>query len=450
MVMKYVGETSTSPLTCYETKVTSNSHPSQNGTVRNTYRYNQQVIRYVNKDITHRDWKSIIARGDNATTPLQAEDVRCIRSPGNAFISVTRVYPDSYGYYSTLDHAIDGDIAYALNVPGHSLGDSVAKADSKAKTTFVSRVNDKIQSYKGMTYLGEAGESIRMLRNNTETFAKKTNRYLIHVQEDLEGLKTRRSRLPKRYQRLGDLINAGQRIVTQRYLEYTYGIKPLMADTQAAAETLSKIHNYEDYGDFVMVSAVGRAPGLSYASSSGYQFPPLIKGTFNFETKTTTSVVYRGVVSTGLVGLMDVNKFLGFDYTDFLPTLWEILPWSFVIDYVTNISDIVDAASLARSRLRWVSKTVVHETERSTSAWTLDTTYPLTAFPTIYKRLNASSFTPPKLKWLKRSISRDTYTGSLIPDFTWQVPKPKQMINCLALLASIKSSQKFITTFLTK
>jgi hypothetical protein len=51
-------------------------------------------------------------------------------------------------------------------------------------------------------------------------------------------------------------------------------------------------------------------------------------------------------------------EILGFDWSNFVPTLWEILPWSFAIDYFTNIGDVLSAWSFPLSAITWAQSTL--------------------------------------------------------------------------------------------
>jgi hypothetical protein len=42
--------------------------------------------------------------------------------------------------------------------------------------------------------------------------------------------------------------------------------------------------------------------------------------------------------------------------------VWEVIPWSWLADYVSNISDIIDAAVTNTANVTWVSKTVTETT----------------------------------------------------------------------------------------
>jgi hypothetical protein len=44
---------------------------------------------------------------------------------------------------------------------------------------------------------------------------------------------------------------------------------------------------------------------------------------------------------------------LGFSWESFVPTVWELVPYSFILDYFTNIGDVLSAGLLVQSHLAW-------------------------------------------------------------------------------------------------
>lgn len=438
------------PMFSHRSFTTTEGRPIGNGVVFTYTVFNNNVVNTVNKDITSRDWRKLIASGANATTFLSGEEVVKHPGPGFAHVKVKKIAKDAYGYYPTYSQAVWLDVV-RMDVPTLHLGATAAyeEANSQALTTFVERANRQMRAFEGSQYLAEARDSIRMIHGNSIEVHKHTDRYLTDVKRRVLGIQTR---LPKRFrhrvERAGELANAVQSIVTQRYLEYVYGVAPLVKDVKSAAEALSQIHNYEDRDDHRMVSATAHATGLAQSKVSGLNWPPYFKLTCLENTQTVVSVTYRGVVDKRLESLGTVGQFVGLDLGAFLPTVWEIIPWSMVADYFTNVSEILDAASFARSRLRWCSKTVVYETKRSLSDFSLDTASILISQPTV--KVVDSSLMPPSTVLTKRTVNRDTYNGTLIPDFRWNLPSPGQGLKMGALAANLRSVRKVIQQVLTK
>jgi hypothetical protein len=142
-----------------------------------------------------------------------------------------------------------------------------------------------------------------------------------------------------------------------------------------------------------------------------------------------------------------ITEKLGFSPDQWIPTLWELVPYSFVLDYFANIGDILYAANFPRSLIPWIMKTTVVE---STSKF-VDCS-PLwrhadqsgsnaNATWTISRKLRsmgaASSF-------VKR-VYRAPYQGSIIPDLEFSIPSSStQWLNLAALFAGGRKVQKLL------
>lgn len=126
-------------------------------------------------------------------------------------------------------------------------------------------------------------------------------------------------------------------------------------------------------------------------------------------------VVYRGMVRIAQDTIQEVHRNLGLDLSSFAPTVWEVIPYSFVADYFTNIGDMIDAASFPRSTLSWVAKTIVLTKERKLDVecqWVWDTTV---------RDKIAQTWQKPSCVWRNSSVLRETYSGSLVPDFRFSI-----------------------------
>lgn len=50
-----------------------------------------------------------------------------------------------------------------------------------------------------------------------------------------------------------------------------------------------------------------------------------------------------------------------------IPTAWEMLPWSFLIDYVSNIGDVISANLVSMENVAWVYKVTRRSARKSTN-----------------------------------------------------------------------------------
>jgi hypothetical protein len=96
---------------------------------------------------------------------------------------------------------------------------------------------------------------------------------------------------------------------------------------------------------------------------------------------------------------------------NFLPTAWELIPYSFLVDYFTNISTIIDAWSFINGNLAWAYKT-----ERSEIR-----THNKFAGLSVDSPGKIASFNVGDTVWVERTVQRRNLS-SLIPNFGFRLP----------------------------
>jgi hypothetical protein len=69
---------------------------------------------------------------------------------------------------------------------------------------------------------------------------------------------------------------------------------------------------------------------------------------------------YKGAVIAQVKGPSWQNDDLfGFNPQNFIPAAWELLPWSFLADYFTNIGDILTASIVSTKHLAYTNRTEI-------------------------------------------------------------------------------------------
>lgn len=399
------------------------------------YPYNSDTrydtSRSVTKDITHRDWRKLIRTGSNATTSLSGNIDKLHVSPGYVF---SRKRQNAVGQLprAVTETTCEGGLILVGKPTGVGSVSTVV-ADNKAKAAFISRCRSLQTSFQGMQFLGEGRETLHMLRGNVKDVKKLSMRYLNDVKRLVKGYSNRTS-----FSRDLDKI---RRIIGNRYLEWTFGMKPLYHDMVSIGEAVARM-SLNPPKDFKLVSAT--ASDKSYVESGLTTWIPA--GTLRIVSSTRSGsaaiVTYRGVVGAGLNSEFNAQN-IGFTPSMFVPTLWELLPYSWLADYVTNIGQIIDAVSFNRSSLRWVSRTIVQQkTNRLASfdCWDSATGY----------TNEVLSVLKPSVSWDCRLVSRSTYGGSLVPDFRFTLDNLNwhKGLNIAAVALQGNRLQKFIHHFL--
>jgi hypothetical protein len=123
----------------------------------------------------------------------------------------------------------------------------------------------------------------------------------------------------------------------------------------------------------------------------------------------------------------------GFMPEEFVSTVWNLLPWSFLSDYFVNIGDILEATFFDSSGITWTAKTTLSEISVVQGSL-----MPRKA-PTGWSGSGSGG----SFKVRRKSMSRGTLQ-TFIPTLEVSLPgQPQQWINMAALAATHKSLLPF-------
>lgn len=276
--------------------------------------------------------------------------------------------------------------------------------------------------------LGEIRDTIRLIRHPLSTLYKDQLRF----SERVKRLSQRR--LIFRTSREANAATEKVRLKKTRqlsdlYLEATFGWRPLYNDIISGCEALSRLSYVPPTQ---RVNRVFRDEWTSSNPTSGNIVGVTFTGTD--DSFYSYSIAHRGAVKiqTGL------SQGFGFDYRtlgflETIPTVWELIPYSFLIDYFVNVGSILDASTFLTCDLAWAQETTRKVTKRvATPTWNNFTSG---AFPGTFRSY---------AKYRHTSVvdfTRVVYTGAWIPSLRFRVPEnPLRWLNMVALATSFGSS----------
>jgi hypothetical protein len=192
----------------------------------------------------------------------------------------------------------------------------------------------------GGTFLGELGEAIHMIRHPAEGLRRALK------SDYLDKLQKIKKADPNKW----------KKAISQTWLEGCFGWRPFINDLEDAMLAYEKIR--DDLGgiQFKHIRAVGKDDKLVYEDAAD-SFPThsdlYVLGHNVIRDEAT--VIIRGEVKRQAVSTaMDKARVFGLTPSEFLPTAWELLPWSFLADYFTNIGDIISAGATDTSNIAWL------------------------------------------------------------------------------------------------
>jgi hypothetical protein len=284
---------------------------------------------------------------------------------------------------------------------------------------FISEARQAYTALQGGVVLGEIGETLRMIRHPAKAFRTGIDSYFADL---------------KRHRKMWK--NGKNKFLADTWLEYSFGWTPLLNDIRAASQALERIRNRSFEHQVVRATGTSQLQGSSGYKSKGIEGGHTIMGPFLEYSEAI--VVYRGAVKVPIGSRATMTRQnLGFTLDDFVPTVWELIPYSFLVDYFTNVGDLLSAWSAWNIDFAWKNRTTilrrVHEESMNTivnlnynSAW-----YDITQV----------NLAPSISRTETRSVARSRHTGPLLPTFRFEIPGMTSLkwLN-LAALASSRSS----------
>jgi hypothetical protein len=118
----------------------------------------------------------------------------------------------------------------------------------------------------------------------------------------------------------------------------------------------------------------------------------------------------------------------GVDWRELVLTGWELIPYSFLVDYFTNIGEILEAHSLAVSNFHWKNVTI-----RRIGTAVKSSRYKPKVLSE-YQSYSDFGVSPCSISAQSKIVSRAPHMGPLIPTLEFSVPwTGKRWLNMAAL-----------------
>lgn len=347
-------------------------------------------------------WKQIILAGGNATNILSGSK-RVIKGSMSDEV-ISKASHDNGG------PCFDWFVATGSLIPPVFFGaPSVdeTSAVANARRQVISRAKSILTPVQAGVVMGELTKTVQMIKHPAATLRKSFDNYF-------SALKKVPRKKSSAYRR---------KALNDTYLEYTYGWRPLMADAQNGLDTMRsylakrpfELQEVRGKG-FSESTSFGSEAGNSYSGCQVWYRPANYR---KLEVKTVAGIRIQSRAT-----LDSLPRSLGLYPESFVPTAYELMPYSFFIDYFSNVGAIIDGACLVNGNMTWSC-----ETKRTVARTTAMLTRVIGSNPYVVQSASVSNTV-----WEESSVDRQALT-SIVPPLDFRLPAfgSKTALNIAAL-----------------
>lgn len=367
-------------------------------------------------------WKQQVKYGLDATTGFAGSDTTMTLSGADTEVILGKYDPHSnellIKVYNIERSAIPG-----LPSPSFPTTGPLAAAKDRALQKFIRAITQAQRSFQSLVFAGELSETLHMIRNPAQALWNGIFQYAGDVK--------------KRIRRRG--AGSRKRIVQDTWLEYAFGWAPLVNDIKSGAEALAKLNNYRPEYQVVSSGFCENKQQLSITPIGGSP-GGLFDRTGTMVDSETARVRYLGMVAVERADqIAKANmQLLGLSWQDIVPAVWELIPYSFLVDYFTNVGSILDAVAVRWGDVRWKLGTDISIREVKNS-WSCGAVVPLQSDPLYALNYIGSTVGGASASSMVKTVNRYGIEGAMIPSLQLHLPFcNSQWIN-LAALARLRS-----------
>ncbi len=295
-------------------------------------------------------YKDQIGKLLNATTPLTAYE-QSVKIVSRGQVDVVFTKSQGGGSFSSTEFGV-GNVAKVWAVPNgaYPIDNSYRNvAVAEARSRVASKINKLQSPFNTQVFAAELGETIGLLRGPYV----KTGKRVIELLTSFNAARKKGQKL-----KADDISSA--------WLEMRFGLLPLLSDIKDISNLINekaddrKITQLRSYGEATKVLYYGNS--VSNGSTPGLLFKITDDYVQKYQTFITCGLAleYQDRAN-GLSALTDQLL----DVTQLPVTAWELIPFSFLVDYFVNVGDIIQSSCTARNAVSYVSESTAITTQRS-------------------------------------------------------------------------------------
>lgn len=296
-------------------------------------------------------WKRRIKNNQSATTSLYGSNYSYVVGQ----FHVVKLDPPPFQRWSTRSGII--------TIPDTPTYNSSLTpiADGRAQIEFTKNFHKKTRAFMSGVALAEFRETVGLLASPAKSLRQLTGKLMSKQNRILDRVSIR------------DIRKA----LADSWLEYNLAVKPFVSDVNDGAKAIRALTSGRREVDKVMVRGVGFEKRLvsqnvgfitDTGAIPGVPSPgPILS---DLSTIDFAEVRYEGAwVSRSGDSSIPTPMLFGLNLSNLVPTIWEATPWSFVIDYFSNIGDVLEACSMAYVDFAWINRNVLNVRTSNQSAF---------------------------------------------------------------------------------
>jgi len=221
-------------------------------------------------------------------------------------------------------------------------------ASTLALQRLYKRLSEQQTHFHAMQFLGELHETIALFKHPFRTAKSLVDKYFDTVRENASRYRPRRS-LPGR--------RKFEKAIADSWLETAFGIRPLISDVKDAAKaamTLAYDNNLKR--DRIVGTGQTFVSGSELSTTTGVAGTNFVKlkshavGRIEHLARYEAFLDWSRSAATGSLGR--VLEVTGFRPDLFIPTLYELAPWSFLVDYFTNLGTVIETGCQSQANVK--------------------------------------------------------------------------------------------------
>lgn len=307
---------------------------------------------------------------NGSPVPRYRELIKSMASATSAYSAVGKdVEWSSVSFSATTVHPSNGKVITYLHEgfglthrPTHSALPIVGSVKGAAVAKFYSKLADAISRFKGLVFAGELRESLDTIGQNLSRLMKLLRGLWVLLRDFRRQLRRalRKARTRIRKKRL---IAAAERRASSWYLEFTFGVQPLIEDIESLYGVFCK-----ERAEVERIHARQREDGetRSPVGTKAYCGSCILMDevtTVRSTVKSTCTGGIKHVIPERPNNLEGTAEALGLTLQQVIPSIWELTPFSFLVDYFVNVGDLLNTAAYGNTSLFYSCQSTLLKSE---------------------------------------------------------------------------------------